>query len=413
LIQGVAYGGRYSFAVFFPTLLGEFGWPRDMTASILSLHMLFYGLTAPVAGLAVDRFGTRKTMFFGTLLLTAGLALSGLGHAQWHFYLSFGVLTGVGLCFLGSVPLTMVVRNWFERHRGVAISLVYLGSSLAYGCYPAVDWLISVFGWRMAFVVEGIIVLIVFTPVIFGIMYYHPSMKGLSRDGLDGRESQSHLLDREKARIVDQAWAATDWELGKALKTARFWFCCLLTFSCWGVAYHLVSTHQVAFAMDIGFTRASASEVLSFSALFFALGTMASLWSDRYGRETAMTVGTGSILIGIVALMMAKSSGDAYLLLLFTLFMGFGYGLCVPVVASVVTDIFQGPKVGVILGFIWFSFAMGGTIGPWLGGLLFELFGNYQAAFAITGVMFALGCGAVWLAAPRNIRLVPGRVKAQ
>ena len=93
--------------------------------------------------------------------------------------------------------------------------------------------------------------------------------------------------------------------------------------------------------------------------------------------------------------------------------MGFDYGLCVPVVASVVTDIFQGPRVGVILGFIWFSFSMGGTIGPWLGGLLFELFGNYQAAFAITGIMFALGCIAVWLAAPRKIRLVPGRVKSK
>ncbi|MBC8379801.1 MAG: hypothetical protein H8E62_11585, partial [Planctomycetes bacterium] len=65
LIQAFGYGSRYSFSVFFPTLLNEFGWPRDMGASILSTHLLFYGLTAPLAGGIVDRLGSRKTMFSG------------------------------------------------------------------------------------------------------------------------------------------------------------------------------------------------------------------------------------------------------------------------------------------------------------------------------------------------------------
>ena len=72
----LGYGSRYSFSVIFPSLLKEFQWPRDLTAGILSIHLLTYGLAAPIAGGLVDRIGPRKTMALGTILLS--LALAGL-----------------------------------------------------------------------------------------------------------------------------------------------------------------------------------------------------------------------------------------------------------------------------------------------------------------------------------------------
>jgi len=73
-------------------------------------------------------------------------------------------------------------------------------------------------------------------------------------------------------------------------------------------------------------------------------------------------------------------------------------------------DIFQGPRVGSIIGAVWFAFAIGGAIGPWLGGWLFEISGNYLLAFIVALVLFVVACGAIWLAAPRKVRLVPGKV---
>jgi len=67
--------------------------------------------------------------------------------------------------------------------------------------------------------------------------------------------------------------------------------------------------------------------------------------------------------------------------------------------------------VGSIVGAVWFAFALGGTIGPWLGGWLFEVNGNYLLAFTLAMVLFAVSCATLWLAAPRKVRLVSGKVK--
>ncbi|UCF91058.1 MAG: MFS transporter [Desulfobacterales bacterium] len=410
-IQALAYGARYSYAVFFPTLIEQFGWPRDLGASILSIHLLFYGFTAPLAGGIIDRLGSRWTMFTGTALLALGLVLSRWGGQPWHFYMTFGFLSGAGLCLLGSVPLTMVVRNWFERRRGIALSLIFAGIGAAYACYPAVAWLIDTFGWRTAYVIEGLFIIILFVPMIGWIIVYHPRQKGLTRDGLIEGVDNSALIDRERRRVIDPDWAAREWTLPQAARTHRFWLLCLTTFSMWGVGHHVLVTHQIAFAIDVGYERLYASAVLALGGWTFCVGALLSFISDRIGREPAVTIGSAACVSAIVVLLTIKDVTQPWKLYYFATMFGFGYGMCTPLVATVVTDIFQGPRVGATVGFVWFSFALGGTVGPWLGGLLFELSGNYHLAFGLAGGLFVLAAAAIWLAAPRKIRLVPGRVR--
>ncbi len=411
LIQGLGYGSRYSFSVFFPTLLDEFGWPRDLGASILSTHLLFYGLTAPFAGGIVDRIGPRKAMFTGTGLLVLGLILSQWGRQPWHFFLTFGVFCGIGLSFLGAVPLTVVIRNWFERQRGTALSLMFLGAGVAYAFYPAVAWLIDTFGWRRAYAVEGVIISAVFVPIIYKILIYHPRDKGLTRDGFVSGRDNSQLLERESRRVVDSAWTEREWTLPQAIKTYRFWLICLTTFSLWGVGHHILVTHQIAYAIDNGYDRLYASAVLSLSGWAFCLGALFSMISDRIGREQTMTIGLLLAISGVLVFLMIQGADRPWMLYYFAIVFGSGFGMCAPTVAATVTDIFQGPKVGVTVGFVWFSFSLGGTIGPWLGGLLFEWTGNYRLAFSISCILFALAGLAVWFAAPRKIRLVPGKIR--
>jgi MFS family permease len=410
LIQGLGYGSRYSFSVFFPTLIENFGWPRDLGASLLSSHLLCYGIVAPLAGGLVDRFGSRRTMYTGTALLSLGMILSRWGYSPWHFQLTFGLLVGVGLCLLGSVPLTVVLRNWFERRRGRALCMVFFGSGLALACYPGVAWLICHFGWRNAYTIVGLIVAVVFVPLIHFFIHYHPRDKGLTRDGLDENTDYKAIAEFESKRVVDLEWTSRDWTLNQAMKTTRFWFMCLTTFSSWGVAHHILVTHQVAFALDMGYERIFASAVLSLGGWAFCAGALISMVSDRIGREPTMTFGLGCCISSVIVLLMITDASKPWMLYYYAVVFGLGFGMCAPVVAATVTDVFQGPKVGATVGFVWFSFSMGGTIGPWLGGWLFELSGNYNLAFYIAMFFLFLAIIAVWAAAPRKVRLVPGKI---
>ena len=407
IAYALGYGSRYSFSVMFPSLLEEFKWPRDITATMFSVHILIYGLTAPITGYLVDRTGPRKTMVLGAILLSLGLILSCWANELWHFWVSFGILAGMGLCLMGSVPFTTVIRNWFEKKRGLALSLIFAGSGGAFACYPAIAWLIDRTGWRNTFLIEGFILGGVMLPLVIFIVRYHPRDMGLFRDGLVEEKERPSVPVKTDFQVMDPAWAAVDWTFAKAVKTSRFWLLALTTFSHWGIMQHILVAHQVVFAIDVGFSKIFASSVLALSGVMFAFGSLAGLISDRIGREITITIGTGIGISGIIVLALIHDACHPWMLYYYAITLGVANGLSAPTIAASVTDIFQGPKVGFTIGAIWVGFAFGGAIGAWLGGWLFELIGNYLLAFLAAIVSFAVACAAIWLAAPRKVRARP------
>ncbi len=402
----LGYGARFSFSVIFPSLLEEFKWSRDLTATMFSVHLLIYGIAAPITGFLVDRRGPRKTMVLGTILLALGLVLSRWGNQLWYFWITFGVISGGGLCMIGAVPFTTVLRNWFEKKRGLALSLLFLGSGAAYGCYPAIAWLIDTVGWRNTYLIEGGVVAGVMIPLILLVVRYHPRDMGLLRDGLAKSQEGRTSSGKGVLRVVDPAWAAVSWTLSKAVRTRRFWLLCLTTFCLWGINQNILLAHQVAFAIDMGYSKLYASSVLSLFGLTYACGSLASLISDRIGREVTITLATAIGISGMIVLMFIRDASQPWMLYYYSISLGAANGLCSPTIAASITDIFQGPRVGAIVGAVWFAFALGGTIGPWLGGWLFELAGDYFLAFVVATVLFAVACAAIWLAAPRKVRRV-------
>ena len=400
----LGYGSRYSFSIIFPALLEEFKWPRDATAGMLSAHILAYGIASPFAGYLVDRTGPRKTMVSGAAILSLGLILSSWANQLWHFYLTFGVLSGVGLCLMASVPFTTVIRNWFERKRGLAFSIIFCGGGLGFIFYPPLSWMIESWGWRATFLAEGIVLGGIMIPLIIVVVRYHPIEMGLLQDG--GAPGKTiHLKETQTiVEILDPRWAGTAWTLSKAVKTRRFWLMALTTFSLWGVMEHILVAHHVAYAIDIGYSKVYASSVLSLFGILFAFGSLAGLISDRIGREWTITIGTVAGISAIIVFMLTKDTSQPWMLYYYSLMLGAGIGITAPTIAAAVTDIFQGPKVGFVIGSIWGGFAVGGAIGPWLGGWLFEIYGNYFFAWIVAIILYALACVAVWMAAPRKVR---------
>ena len=411
LTMSLAYGVRYSFSVIFSSLLEQFHWSRDATAAILSFQILAYGVSAPIAGILVDRIGPRKTMSIGAILLASGVAASSLGNALWHYYVSFGLLGGIGLGLIGTVPFIRVITNWFVNKRGLALSLFFCGAGLQHITYPLVAVMIEKLGLRGTFLAESVIVIGFILPCIIIFIRHHPREKGLSPDSSIKNETSSQISQQVVNDVLDKAWVATDWTLTKAIKTYRFWLLCFCAFSVWGITEHLLLAHHIVFAEDVGYSKLYASSVLTLFGVMMSIGAMGGSISDRLGREVVFSISTVLGVSGIVIISQITDMSQSWMLYAYSVCFGLGIGMSVPVLAASVTDLFQGKNAGGAIGFVWFAFAVGGGIGPWLGGVLFEISGSYTVAFAISAIMFIVGCIAMWLAAPRQVRIVAGRVK--
>ena len=155
-------GGSFvnSFGVFLPVIATDLGWGRGMVALVLSLGILSFGLPSPLFGVLVPRFGARTALIWGNAI--AGLALAGIFFVRevWQFYILY-IIIGLGAGFGGYIACTVIIVNWFNKSRSLALGLfVACGGMSGFVFPPVVTALIETIGWRLTWVVLGGIVLV-------------------------------------------------------------------------------------------------------------------------------------------------------------------------------------------------------------------------------------------------------------
>jgi len=395
----LVYGIRHSFAVFFPPILDEFGWSRGSTAIMFSLNVLIYGFVAPVAGSLGDRWKPKRVILIGITILGLTTASCAFAHELWHFYLLFGILMPVGTALSGMPLFTPTLANWFVKRRGLAIGLGHTGGGLSftYGMFAA--FTISHLGWRPAyFVLAGILGLVVL-PLYSLLFHYRPEDKSLKAYGT------SELLaakDSAAEVTVPENPVSSDWTLGRAMRTYHLWLLVLTNFLYWGIGIYLVLAHQVKFAEDVGYSSMFGATVFGLFGIFMVAGLLSAFISDWIGREKTMTLAVILAIVAIVALVLVKDTSQPWLLYVYATCFGYGAGLYVPALLAGAADIFHGKRFGMIAGLLLTGMGIGGAIGPWLGGYIYDISGSYSSAFVICIVCFGLACIAFWIAAPRN-----------
>jgi MFS family permease len=406
--MGLGVNARTGFSLLFPPILDEFGWDRGMTAGAFSFGFLVSAVLSPSLGRLMDRRGPRLVMEIGVILMATGLLLATLVREPWHLYATLGVMVGGASVCLGYTGQALFLPNWFVRHRGLAISLAYSGVGV--GSIVLLPWLQTVIGaagWRAACWTLGVLMLVLLVPLNL-LLRLRPQDIGLQPDG-DPAPSAGGGSGRA-SNVVDPAWAAVDWTLARATRTARFWWIALGYF-CGLYAWYAVQVHQTKYLVEIGFTPSFAAWALGLVSLTGIPGQIALGYiSDRIGREWVWTVGGLGFAMCFATLLLLRESPTAPLLYVMVVAQGMlGYGLT-SVVGAIPAEIFEGRHYGSIFGMLMLASIGGGAAGPWVTGSLHDLTGSYTLAFWI-----AIGCSilsaiAIWLAAPRKVRLVAGQV---
>ncbi len=392
----LVYGVRHSFSVFFPSILNEFGWQRGSTSIILSLHILTYGLLAPIAGILADRWRPRRVMPMGALIIGTAAACCYFAQKLWHFYLLFGVMTPLGLAFCGWPLMSPTLANWFAKRRGLTLGVGQMGGGFSFVFGLFVEYMIHQVGWRMAFVVVGAILVVVLVPLLVLFYYYHPKHKGLKPYGAETRGSHCSVDPQTLHHNFP------DWTIHRAMQTPHLWLLVLSQFFHWGVACYLILAHQIKFAQDAGYSGMFAASIFALYGIFMVTGQLSSAISDWVGRELTIVLATVLTIVALFALISVRDASSPWLLYVYAICFGYGSGLFSPTIFAGAADIFHGDRFGSINGLILTGMGFGGAIGPWIGGYIYDVWGSYDFAIVLSMVCFALSGITFVLAAPRH-----------
>jgi MFS family permease len=381
---GVGRGLHGTFGVFFVAMLDAFGWSRATTAGAISLAIIFEGVCLPWAGGLIDRFGGRKTLISGGLVLCAGLALASTISALWQFYFWIGIVSAVGIALIGMVPHVAIISREFPQRRGTALGIAWAGGGLGIVLLvPVTQLMIDKWGWSIAYVGLAVITVLLIIPPV---LVFLPASQAKN-------PSSSHPMNPPKG---DKPSLENDWTVKRALTNAAFWLL-FIARTLASMGNQVIVTHQIAHAIDVGYGKVFAASIFGLMGVISIGGRiMFGYLADVMNRQMVFALVQIISALGIFALLAMSDASTPWLLYVYAVCYGLGQGSRALVLSAISADIFQGRHFGAIFGYFTFSIGLGGAIGAWLGGFLFDMTRSYTLPFWVSLACLIISVFIVW-----------------
>ena len=368
LIQAVAIGAMFTYGVFFKAFQEEFGWSRAMISGASSLAFLMMGGGGIIAGALNDKIGPRIIMTVSGISLGLGYLLLSRLDAPWQLYLLYGGFVGCGFSTHDVITLSTVAR-WFEKRRGMMSGLVKVGTGAGQLLLPFVATaLIIAFGWRNSYLILGAASLVALV-LLAQVLKRDPQGMGLFPDGSNSANLQTATGNENQSVSIRTA-----------IGTAQFWIICIAEFT---IFFCLLTTiiHIIPHARDLGLPPTSAAAVLSTIGGVSMLGRIVmGTANDKIGGKRSLII---CLVLLISSLGMLILGSSMWILFVFAVIYGFAHGGLFTVMSPTIAELFGTASHGTLFGLILFCGTIGGSVGPWLTGYVFDTTGSYQIAFMI------------------------------
>lgn len=371
LILAVAAGGRFLVGIVFDQIREGFAVNHCALSLVVSLNVLVVGLIQPGVGWLVDRLAARIVTAVGLALFAFGLMITGSAGSMAELFFGYGAVAALGMAAVSPVAVTPLVAGWFVRRRATALSIVHAGSSIGQlAVVPGLTAMVAVMGWRDAYIVLGIVLLVVGAPVILWLL----------RERTAAGQDDGHLLGCS-------TWAAAShwsfWQLGFGF------FVCGLTMS-W------VMTFFVDYALGQGISRETAAASLSLmGGMSIAGSLLTGWWGDRAGRRVPLAV--VYVLRGGGFALVLLTGGNIFYLFVAMAVIGFSWSATVPLTSAICADIYGRRSLGTVFGLMFAIMPIGAAAGSALGGYLYDLTGTYDLSILMNLVTGLVAAAAVVL----------------
>lgn len=379
LTQFTVIGAMFSYGLFFKELQAEFGWSRTLLSSANALAFFMMGVQAMIGGRLADRFGPRLVLGVSGLCYGLGYALMSRSTEPWQLFVLFGTLIGLGLGTHDVVTLSTIAR-WFQARRGLMTAVAKVGTAVGQITVPPLmAVLILTFGWQSAMLTLGIGAGVLLLIAALSI--------------------QAPPIPTGAA----QAEAQAGHSFADVRRSPLFWKLCAIQFLFFPALMSL-PMHLPVHGMDLGMTAPQAAAMLSVIGAASIAGRLAvGGLVDRIGGRNGYLLCFGALIVGLIGFLMVDQIG---ILFAFIAIYGFGHGGFFTVVSPTIAEYFGMRALGAVFGAVLFFGTLGGSVGPILAGLAFDLSGSYMPAFLTLLIFAVIGLGLV-LSLPR-----PGRARS-
>ena len=380
LISMVGFGPRSTLGFFLTPMSHDQGWGREVFALSVAIQTLLYGAAQPFSGAIADRFGTVRVIIAGTLLYAAGIFMMAHAATPETLFLSSGVLIGFGLsgCSFNLV-LSSFGKLLPESWRSLAFGAGTASGSFGQFLFsPLAVGLIDTLGWRTTLeVFAGLLLLIV--PLAFAIATPRSDAAPASPRGLRQPDSET-APSVEQIQTYKQA-------LAEALGHRSYILLVLGFFTC-GFQLGFVTLHLPAYLIDRGLSAQVGGWTLGVIGLFNIVGAMLSGWlGGRMPKRYILAVIYFARALAVVFLVTMPASPAVALV--YGAVTGLLWLSSVPPTAGLVAVMFGTRWMAMLFGIAFFSHQVGGFLGVYLGGLLYERTGSYDIVWWL-GVLFGV-----------------------
>ncbi|MCY9071304.1 MFS transporter [Bacillus inaquosorum] len=376
LILLAVQGVRLSFGAFVEPWERQFSMDRGTISLISTLSFIVYGISQPVIGRLVDKWGAREVLAWSALLTGVSIFLTYLVTSPWQLFLLYGLGVSLGVGGASNVAASVLVVNWFSKKRGLAFGIMEAGFGagqmlLVPGSLMLIHW----FSWKLTVVVLGLLLMVIVFPAAL-LLRNNPSEKNAEPIG--------GLAEAEK----ETAPKTTALSVTGMFRMRQFWFLILPFLICGFTTVGLMDTHLIPFSHDHGFSTTVTSAAVSLLAGFNIAGILLSgIVADRWSSRKILCFLYAVRALSIVILIY---SHEPYLLLAFAILFGLVDFATVAPTQMLATQYFQNYSIGLMIGWLSLAHQIGSALGAYVPGVIYTVTGEYTLAFYLSIGMLVL-----------------------